>query len=240
MRAKAQYAVDMKRRPGHLALLAPFAIFLTAMAVTCGACGGVSSDDGAGAGTPFIGHWSYYNAELHATVSFTISRSENGYLVEVPMLGEEQISYALRHGRLVPVEVGDYAEFSLAGDRVVMTVPSPSPGAGAERVTVSPAPASNQSSLSPDEGNVILGVHKIQVGLMSWAVDHGTVFPAPALVAAGTEFATRYVQHWPVDPFTGLPMKQGTAPGDFAYSADGSSYGLTGYGSNAQPLVTVP
>jgi type II secretory pathway pseudopilin PulG len=84
------------------------------------------------------------------------------------------------------------------------------------------------------------GIHSIQVGIESYAIDHNGAIPATAevtQVGLGT-----YVDSWPVNPYTGLPMTQGTGQGDFAYSASpgGHSFELTGYGDNGVALITVP
>ena len=95
-------------------------------------------------------------------------------------------------------------------------------------------------SSQANESAVKEGIHSIQVGVQSWAIDHGDAYPRPSRVS---ESGLRsYVDVWPTNPYTGLPMAQGTAPGDFAYTLapDRSSFELTGMGEAGQPIITVP
>ena len=59
------------------------------------------------------------------------------------------------------------------------------------------------------------GIHAIQIGVQSYAVDHNDTYPDPSIVTP-TGLAA-YVDPWPEDPYTGLPMKQGSGLGDFRY-----------------------
>ncbi len=90
------------------------------------------------------------------------------------------------------------------------------------------------------ESSVKEGIHSIQIGVQSWAVDHGDLYPDPSLVSQAG-FAN-YLDFWPTNPYTGLPMMQGTAPGDYSYSvaADRGSFHLTGYGKDGEGIMTVP
>jgi hypothetical protein len=84
------------------------------------------------------------------------------------------------------------------------------------------------------------GIHSIEVGVQSWAVDHKNIYPdASEVTESGL---ASYVDDWPTNPFTGLPMAQGTARGDFTYTAapDGASFQLTGIGRDGLPIITVP
>jgi hypothetical protein len=96
-----------------------------------------------------------------------------------------------------------------------------------------------QHSMATDSA-VREGVHSIQVGLQSYAVDNGDAFPDPGLVSAAG--MGRYVDTWPDNPYTGAPMQLGTSPGDFTYtlSADGMSFELVGYGKYGTPVITAP
>jgi hypothetical protein len=80
------------------------------------------------------------------------------------------------------------------------------------------------------ESDVKMGVHSLQIGIQSYAVDHDDAYPDPSLLTrAGME---TYLTHWPTNPYTGMPMAQGSGPGDFSYtvSPDGASFLLTGHG----------
>jgi hypothetical protein len=89
------------------------------------------------------------------------------------------------------------------------------------------------------ESAVKEGIHSIQVGVQSWAVDHADEYPDPATVSqAGM---SRYVDRWPTNPYTGLAMTQGTGPGQFTYTgSDGGGFQLTAYGADGTPVITVP
>ena len=89
------------------------------------------------------------------------------------------------------------------------------------------------------EAAVKEGIHSIQIGIQTYAVDHNDAYPDPSIVS---ESGLASYDYWPQNPYTGLPMTQGTGPGDFSYTVapDGSSYELTGYGEDGQPVITVP
>jgi hypothetical protein len=79
-------------------------------------------------------------------------------------------------------------------------------------------------------------LHTVAVALDSWARRHHH-YPSPARVS-GEGLGRRVV--WPVNPWTGKPMVQGTDPGDFNYAraSDASSATLTGYGAHGR-LMTI-
>src|SRR5512139_1515495 len=60
------------------------------------------------------------------------------------------------------------------------------------------------------ESAVKEGVHSIQVGVQSYAVDHGDTYPAT--VAAGG--MASYVDIWPKNPWTNVAMVDQNAQGD--------------------------
>ena len=89
------------------------------------------------------------------------------------------------------------------------------------------------------ESAVREGIHSIQIGAQSWAVDHGDAYPDASLVNEVDMFD--YIDIWPTNPYTDLPMTQGTEPGDFSYALTaGGGFKLTGYGADGQALITVP
>jgi len=77
------------------------------------------------------------------------------------------------------------------------------------------------------DSSVKEGGHSLQIGIESWAVDSGDVYPQLENVSPEGGIAW-YVDPWPTNPWTDGPMQQGTAEGDFEYSAaaDGSDYTL--------------
>lgn len=87
------------------------------------------------------------------------------------------------------------------------------------------------------------GLHSLQVGVQSYAVDHGDQYPDASLVTeAGLvdSNGTPYVEYWPTNPYTSLPMQQGSGPGDFTYTTEGATYKMAVYGPNGTVLITVP
>jgi hypothetical protein len=81
------------------------------------------------------------------------------------------------------------------------------------------------------------GVRTIQVGVESYAADHGGQYPPAGTVnAVGLN---PYISAWPVNPYTDLPMADGGGAGNFRYdlSADGGAYKLTGYGHEGQVVI---
>jgi competence protein ComGC len=90
------------------------------------------------------------------------------------------------------------------------------------------------------ESSVKEGVHSIQIGVQSWAVDHDDQWPDPSIVNA--DGLSAYMDSWPTNPWTDAPMAMGTEPGDFTYSVDMESYGfsLIGYGADGKVVIVVP
>jgi prepilin-type N-terminal cleavage/methylation domain-containing protein len=61
------------------------------------------------------------------------------------------------------------------------------------------------------------GVHSIQVGIQSWAVDNNDVYPPAADVAPGGGVAAM-VDNWPNNPWTNVDMVQAGTKGDYTYT----------------------
>lgn len=83
------------------------------------------------------------------------------------------------------------------------------------------------------------GIHSIQIGIQSWAVDNGDVFPDTSEVGVYGAVGS-YVDNWPTNPFTGQPMAIGDLPGDFTYTlgTNSTNYQLSGHLSSGD--FTVP
>jgi competence protein ComGC len=88
-----------------------------------------------------------------------------------------------------------------------------------------------------DDAAVRSGVRTVQVGVESYAVDHGGQYP-PASEVNGVGL-NPYISAWPVNPFTDLPMTGGGGTGYFLYyvSADGLAYELVGFGREGQIVI---
>jgi type IV pilus assembly protein PilA len=94
------------------------------------------------------------------------------------------------------------------------------------------------------ESAVKEGVHSIQVGVQSWAVDNGDHYPATAVVVPGTTGLGDLVDNWPRNPWSNSPMaNSASAQGDFLYviNADSTTFTLTGWGKGTgHGIITVP
>ena len=72
------------------------------------------------------------------------------------------------------------------------------------------------------------GIHSIQVGVQSYAVDNNDTYPPTGSVnfLKGT-----YVDNWPKDPWAGGDMTSGTTLGHYEYSIPASgTFQLVGHG----------
>jgi type IV pilus assembly protein PilA len=79
------------------------------------------------------------------------------------------------------------------------------------------------------------GIHSIQVGVQSYAVDNSDTYPAT--VATGAALSG-YVDNWPKNPFTSVAMKDSTAQGDYTYTASSGTFQIKGHMSSGD--FTVP
>lgn len=116
--------------------------------------------------------------------------------------------------------------------------PSPSPPPTASPTT-SPTATPSPSPTAADQ-QVITGIQRIQVGVITWATNNGNLYPVPAEVTE-TGAVAEYVDPWPSNPYTGQPMQPGTQSGDYTYEQldGGGAYKLTGYVANGL-TYTVP
>jgi hypothetical protein len=85
-----------------------------------------------------------------------------------------------------------------------------------------------------------LGAHQIQVAVQSWALDQGHFPKAAAVTESGVWQAAGMDGSWPDNPWTGQPMAEGSAPGDFTYtvSANGKHAKLVLHGETGQAPET--
>ena len=76
------------------------------------------------------------------------------------------------------------------------------------------------------------GVHSIQVGIQSYAVDNNDVYPVAAEVAAAPGLVGQQIDGWPSDPFVAgkVPMANTGVKGNYAYVlvGGGTDYTLKG------------
>ena len=80
------------------------------------------------------------------------------------------------------------------------------------------------------DASVKAAVHTLQVGVQSYAVDHGDAYPSSGDLSA---LQGGYVDAWPKDPFAGGSMAYSATadPGSYAYVSTGEGYVLTGWTS---------
>ena len=79
------------------------------------------------------------------------------------------------------------------------------------------------------------GIHSIQIGVQSYAVDNNDIYPTSIATSATLVDASGkpYVDSWPKNPWTNVPMKESTSMGDYTYSIPASSsFRLVGHTSN--------
>ena len=83
-------------------------------------------------------------------------------------------------------------------------------------------------------------VHNIELGVASYGVDHGDLYPAAGHVTR-SDMAS-YVDNWPKNPWTGSDMEADGAEGNYEYlpGAGLNSFQLIGHGSGAAPVITAP
>jgi len=94
----------------------------------------------------------------------------------------------------------------------------------------------NQRNKAKDAG-VKEGIHALQIGIQSWAVDNNDNYPVIATVSVGVlgDPANGYVDKWPNNPFESVatPMAQANSLGNYTYTVTP----VTGIGTAAQPAT---
>jgi type II secretion system protein G len=90
------------------------------------------------------------------------------------------------------------------------------------------------------ESAVKEGVHSIQIGVQTYAVDNGDNYPADA----GKTNLSTFVDNWPKNPWSanGVPMADTGTQGNYNYDqvGSGTSFSLVGIGKGTNPIITVP
>jgi prepilin-type N-terminal cleavage/methylation domain-containing protein len=89
------------------------------------------------------------------------------------------------------------------------------------------------------ESAVKEGVHSIQVGVQSYAVDYQDQYPTATFVEAGT--MAPYVDNWPDNPWDNVAMTNANTfdQGNYYYRTTSTGFLLTGWGKTAG-VITVP
>ena len=87
------------------------------------------------------------------------------------------------------------------------------------------------------EAAVKEGVHSIQIGVQSYAVDNNDNYPANASQAT----LGSMVDNWPKNPWTNVAMSTAaTTMGDMNYTETSTAFQLIGYGKGPKAVITVP
>ncbi|MEE4276140.1 MAG: hypothetical protein V2J16_09795 [Thermoleophilia bacterium] len=135
------------------------------------------------------------------------------------------------------------ARVSSLGPGPAETSPAPAPTATPTQTptatpTATGSPGSGPTPTASPDDQVRAAITRLQVGVLSWAADHGGLFPPVNAVTAAGEVGA-YVDPWPTNPFTGAPMQPGSAAGDYTYEQldAGQTYRLTGYLSDGVTVV---
>jgi type II secretion system protein G len=87
------------------------------------------------------------------------------------------------------------------------------------------------------------GIHNIELGLGSYAVDHSDTFPESGTVSRETLVDANekpYVDNWPQNPFSSGDMEEGSAAGDYVYTRVADTFTLVGLGKDGVEIFTVP
>ena len=76
------------------------------------------------------------------------------------------------------------------------------------------------------------GIHSIQIGVQSYAVDYNDVYPGSGSVNAVLNGS--YVDLWPKNAWTNVLMDTGGEKGDYTYTNLTSTFRLVGHLSNSK------
>ena len=80
------------------------------------------------------------------------------------------------------------------------------------------------------DASVKEGIHSIQVGVQSYAVDHSDTYPAAVTQSGLVDMQSKtYVDNWPKNPFSssGAYMASSSAQGDYTYTNNAASSTFT-------------
>ncbi len=86
------------------------------------------------------------------------------------------------------------------------------------------------------------GVHNIELGIASYAVDHNDVYPPSGTVTKGSMVdgsGVNYVDNWPQNPWTNIDMTESSGAGDYTYTSTSNHFQLVGHGKSGD-VITAP
>ena len=82
------------------------------------------------------------------------------------------------------------------------------------------------------------GTHNIELGIASYAVDHGDQYPDDADQGTLQDASgVPYVDNWPKNPWTNVDMQDSTDKGDYTYTKTSTGFTLAGHMSSGDFLV---
>jgi hypothetical protein len=205
----------------------------TLLSLALAACGSKPSRS-------YTGYWQSSGGSANGLV---INISKQGDAYTVSGIGELPMSATMENGKLtaqVPfMEMQSaMATMSLSADGKTLTLALVALGQGFSRPiamtrpTVSDATLAAQLQKQRDKANdaaVKEGVHSLQIGVQTWAVDHSDKYPSADMVVRSNKGFAGYLDKWPASPYSGAPMKPGDQPGDYTYTSDGTTYKLSGH-----------
>lgn len=104
-------------------------------------------------------------------------------------------------------------------------------------VLAAPASAGNAKQAAVKEG-----IHTLQVGIQSFAVDHDDLYPRFVSNRQFRALLNTYVDIWPDNPNSGRPMRCFHSGGNFGYrlSKDRTRFRLIGWGRDGARVIVVP
>jgi type IV pilus assembly protein PilA len=87
------------------------------------------------------------------------------------------------------------------------------------------------------------GVHNIELGIGSYAVDNGDTYPATGSVDKTSMVdpgGVPYVDNWPQNPWTSVDMDDSTGEGDYTYTKTSTGFTIVGRGRGGVGIFTAP
>lgn len=169
---------------------------------------------------------------------------------EVPLLPSDDGGYAVPEWRWQGRPATAHVSLSEDGEHLTFEVSTETEaGASATMLTMEFVRASDEPEVLEtriDDQQTLYagaqtqeGIHKLQVAVQSWMVDHDGKAPAVDEVKPGGAIE-KYVESWPENPITLSAMVPGEGPGEYTYERvdGGRGYRLTGHLEDGD--VTVP
>ncbi len=199
----------------------------------------------------YTGYWQSTGGNVPTMV---INISKNGDAYTVAGIGESPMLAKMENGKLTaqaPYMGVPSATMTLTPSAdgktltlSIVTLGQPVLGGGVAmtRPTVSDATLAAELQKQKNRARdaaVKEGIHSLQIGVQTWATDQRDRFPAADVVVRSNKGFAGYLDHWPVSPYSGAPMKPGDQPGDYTYTSNGTTYKLAGHLSDGSDF-TVP